>query len=330
MDLFTHLLLGYLISFAAVGDNAPYLLAGAIAGGLPDADVLFWPLAKRFPILRHHGITHSIFGVTVVALAGGFVVFPYFVGGSGWLFFVVMELAGVGHMLGDAFTHFSVAPLLPFSERPLELDADRAINFVVLAVSLTGILLLGWERSRVSAELFLATVYGLMAFYVAYIGLRLIARWSAGRFRRQNPEFTHVAPSANPLKWLLLYERREGGRLRTGHAEFQLGRGLTGPIRRIDVPLTAPPDAVGPVRTREEALERSYPLARTTGSVLDQTYHFAEVVSTPDGGWGVAWYSLEFAAFGRSSAVRVRIAPDGSLSAKAGWYHPGRMPPAWA
>ena len=73
MDLFTHVLVAYLVTFGIVGFKPSYLAAGALGGGLPDADALFFPIARRFPVLRHHGITHSIFGVSLVAGAGALV-----------------------------------------------------------------------------------------------------------------------------------------------------------------------------------------------------------------------------------------------------------------
>ena len=81
MDLLTHVLVGFLLTYGIVGLKALYLAAGALAGGLPDADILFIPLARRFPILRHHGITQSVFGVTVVA-AVGWVLASWFLPGS--------------------------------------------------------------------------------------------------------------------------------------------------------------------------------------------------------------------------------------------------------
>ena len=93
MDLFTHVLIAYLLTFGLTGPNPSYLAAGALAGGLPDADALFFPLARRFPILRHHGITHSLFGVTIVALVGA-VVAPFLAPGSTIVYFLVMEAGG--------------------------------------------------------------------------------------------------------------------------------------------------------------------------------------------------------------------------------------------
>ncbi|HEV2316408.1 MAG TPA: metal-dependent hydrolase [Thermoplasmata archaeon] len=327
MDLFTHVILGYLISYGIVGFQPQYLAAGALAGGLPDADIIFFPLAKRFPILRHHGITHSIFGVTAVALVGGLVFAPMIAPGVPLLYFVVMEAAGLGHMLGDAFTHFSVAPLLPFSERPLELDADRAINFITLAASVTSLFLLGFERFRVPFGLYLLTIYGMMVFYGGYLGIRLIGRAGIARVRRALPEFNIVAPTANPFVWMLLYEQREGGRHRSGFLRYRLGHGVVDGPYRVDVPLEgAAAPTSGPVGSAAEALERSYPLARRTSDVLDNTYHFAQVKPEGNGGWDIVWYSLEFAAFGRAAAVRVTIGPDGSIAAKSAWFPVPRTP----
>jgi membrane-bound metal-dependent hydrolase YbcI (DUF457 family) len=319
MDLFTHVIFGYLISYGLLGFQPQYLAAGALAGGLPDADILFYPISRRFPLLRHHGITHSIFGVTVVALAGAFVG-PLLSPGSPWLYFLVAWAGGMGHILCDAFTQFSVAPLLPFSDRPLEIDADRAINFVTLAASLTSLFLLGFERFRVPFALYTLTIDAMLVFYGGYLAVRLAGRYAIGRVKRRHPEFTIVAPTSNPFLWLLLFETRAGGRHRTGYLRYRLGQGIVDGPHRIDVPVDAEAGAAPvPARTSAEALERSYPLARRTSRVLDMTYHFADARPEDGGGWRVRWYSLEFTAFGRAAGVDVRISPDGQLQARSSW-----------
>ncbi|MGI0053997.1 MAG: metal-dependent hydrolase [Thermoplasmata archaeon] len=329
MDLFTHVILGYLLSYGIVGYGPQYLAAGAIAGGIPDADVLFFPLRRRFPLLRHHGITHSIVGVSAVALVGGLLIAPRISAGDPWIYVAVMEAAGLGHMLGDAFTHFSVAPLLPFHDRPLEIDADRAINFLTLSVSLGAIFLLGFERFRVPFASYTLTVYALMAFYGGYIALRLGARARIGAVRRRRPKYSVVVPTGNPLRWMLLYERREDGRLRTGYLLYHLGRGIVEGPFDLEVPLLADGNAAPtPAADAMEALERSYPIARRTGSMLDDTYHFARAEPTGPGAWTVHWYSLEYTAFGRAASVWVDIDPAGRLRARRGWARPPRAPGA--
>lgn len=323
MDLFTHVLVAYLISYGISGSAPQYLAAGALAGGLPDGDVLFFPLAKRFPILRHHGITHSLFGVTVVAVAGALLA-PRIAPGSPWVYFAVMEAAGLAHIFLDGLTHFSVPPFLPFSERKLELDADRAINFVTLVVSVAAFyLLLGVERGRVPFADYVDTLWGLTAFFLLYFGLRLGARLRIGQVLKARPDFSVPVPTGNPLRWLLLTEERAAGRERTTYAEYRLGRGIVGGPWTVDVP-TEPVASAGPVLSAEEALARSFAAARKASSMFDMTYHFGEARPRPAGGWEVFWYSLEFTAFGRSAGVRVRLAPDGGIEAKSSWYSPAR------
>ncbi|HEY6238307.1 MAG TPA: metal-dependent hydrolase [Thermoplasmata archaeon] len=322
MDLFTHVLVAYLLTFGVVGFQPTYLAAGAIAGGLPDGDIFFFPLARRFPILRHHGITHSIFGVTVVAIAGA-VIGPMIAPGNPWMYFAVMEMGGLAHMLMDGFTHYSVPPLLPFSERKLEIDADRAVNFLTLIVSVSAFyLMLGVERDHVPFAVYLDTVYGFMAFFVAYFGVRIAGRIGIGRVVRSMGPGTVPVPTSNPFVWLVLSEHRSGGRVTTRFARYTLGRGVTlGPLS-VTAPLDVDPTRSGPVTSETEALERSYPIARRVTSILDDTYCFGEARATPAGTWQATWFSLEFTAFGRAAATRVEFAADGTATTHRSWYAP--------
>jgi membrane-bound metal-dependent hydrolase YbcI (DUF457 family) len=326
VDLFTHVLVAYLVAFGIVGFRPEYLAAGALAGGLPDADALFFPLARRFPILRHHGITHSLFGVTAVATVGALLA-PLIAPGSPLLYFVVMEAGGVAHILQDGFTQFSVPPLLPFSDKPLQLDADRAINFATLVVSVVSFyLLLGVERNHVAFATYLFTVYLLVAFFVAYFAVRLAGRLVIGRDRRRLGEYDQVVPTGNPIAWLLLRERVADGRSETVWARYVFGRGIVEGPHRVSAPFDPGPHAGAP-RSADEAIEWSYGLARRRSRVIDTTYHFAEAFEDPGGAWVAVWYSLEFQAFGRASGVRVRFPPDGGpAEVKSTFYRPRVRP----
>jgi membrane-bound metal-dependent hydrolase YbcI (DUF457 family) len=322
VDLFTHVLVAYLLTYGLVGFQPSYLIAGALAGGLPDADILLYPLSRRWPIFRHHGITHSIFGVTVVALVGGIGFAPYLAPGDPLVYFAVMEAAGLTHVFLDGLTHFSVPPLLPFSERKLELDADRAINFVTLVVSVFSLyLLLGVERNHVAFPVYVATLWVLSAFFLAYFGLRLVARLWVGQLLKRQPQFAVPIPTGNPLVWLLLKEEKTDGRVRTTFARYRFGRGIVQGPFRLDVPVDAPADP-GPPRSETEALARTYGAARKASPVLDDTYHFGEAHADGAGVWEVVWYSLEFSMFGRAAGVRVRVMPDGSMRASRSWFTP--------
>jgi len=326
VDLFTHVLVAYLVTFGIVGFQPSYLAAGALAGGLPDADALFFPLARRFPMLRHHGITHSVFGVSVVAGAGALLA-PLVAPGSALVYLLVFEVGGLCHIAQDGFTHFSVPPLMPFSEKRLELDADRAINFVTLIVSVASFyLLLGVERNRLPFADYLLTVYGLMAFFAFYFAVRLAGRLVVGRKLRSLGDFDVVAPTTNPLAWLVVAERERDGRHRTTWARYVLGRGLVAGPFTAEGLLEAPPHAGAP-SGESEALAWSYPLARKASGVLEATYHFGEAFRDVAGAWTAVWYSLEFTFLGRSAGVRVTFPADGGpATARRAFYRPRQRP----
>ncbi len=322
MDLFTHVLVAYLVTFGLVGFQPQYLAAGALAGGLPDGDAIFFPIARRFPVLRHHGITHSVFGVTVVAVVGALVA-PRLMPGSPLVYFLVMEVGGLAHVAQDGFTNFSVPPLLPFSSRRLALDADRAINFLTLVVSVASFyLLLGVERNRVPFSDYLLTVYALSAFFAAYFVIRLVGRWSIGRRLPGLGEFDKVVPTANPFAWVVLSERTNGGRVRTSWGRYLLGRGLVSGPFTVEGPIAASPHS-GLPGTEAEALDWSYPLARRANSLIESTYHFGEATQGAHGEWTAFWYSLEFTMLGRAAAVKVVFPADGGPAVvKSAFYRP--------
>ncbi len=311
MDLFTHVLVAYLVTAGIFGFNPSYLAAGALAGGLPDADILLFPLARRFPILRHHGITHSLTGITVVAIVGA-VVAPRLAPGLWWVYFLVMWIGGLCHVLQDAFTNFSVPPLLPFSKMEVHLDADRAVNFATLAVSVASFyLLLGVERNHVPFATYALTCYLLMAFFAAYFAIRIAGRVRVGRRGQRLGDYSVVVPTSNPFTWILLSERKHDDRVRTTWARYRLGQGIVDGPNSVEAPIEVPPHTGSPT-SADEALGWSYALARKASRTIAETYHFGEAFVSAAGEWVAVWYSLEFAAFGRASAVRVTFPPNGA------------------
>ncbi|HTP53656.1 MAG TPA: metal-dependent hydrolase [Thermoplasmata archaeon] len=326
MDLLTHVLVAYLVTYGIVGFHPQYLAAGALAGGLPDADALFFPLARRFPILRHHGITHSLTGVSVVAVVGA-VVAPHLAPGSPVVYFLVLEVGGLCHIAQDGFTNFAVPPLLPFSRTEVHLDADRAVNFFTLVVSAASFyLLLGVERNHSAFAVYLLTIDLLAAFYVAYFAIRLAGRFAIGRRLRALGDFDHVVPLTNPFSFLVISEHVRDGRERTVWGRYALGRGLVAGPFVVEAPLSgAPPPGVP--ATAGEALEWSLPLARTKSRMLASTYHFGEAFPDAAGGWTAVWYSLEFTMLGRAAAVRVHFPTGGGpATVRSAFYRPGARP----
>jgi membrane-bound metal-dependent hydrolase YbcI (DUF457 family) len=305
-DLFTHVIFAYLLSFVLWGPASPqYIAAGALAGGLPDADALLMPLARRFPLLEHHGITHSVLGVTAVAVAGSFLVpyLPYFPHASTLLYFVAMEVGGLSHVFLDGFTHFAVSPWLPFSTRHFRLDADVAINFVMLTLTAFTLVTLIVERGTVPFSTWVMTTWILTAIYGGYLLVRGVARWRAGEVRKREG-YSSISPSTNPWAWTLLDRRDTPDRYSIRYRPYRFGETVPAPERKMEVAKVAP--SAGPVRTAQEALERTYLPALAKNRWLGIRAHFGEAVDRGDS-FEVKWYIVEMGAFGRSLGVQGEI-----------------------
>lgn len=328
MDPFSHLLLGYLLGFGIWGASGlQYVIAAAIAGALPDADVLLFPLSKRFPLLRHRGISHSIVGVTIIAVVGtlvlpavmGRVLGPVYAVGSLWDFFVALEIGGLSHILLDSMDHWSVPIFAPFSEQEYRFDADRIVNVGSMAFTVIAYALLLGERGRAPVWLWSLTTWVLLVLAVGYIAIRLFTRWRAGVAQRRLG-YQRVIPQANPFRFLMVGEEPlpQGRRLRIG-TYFLLRGSLVNPR---EAELGKDPGPSLPVRTEREALARSHEPSIQASWTLGETLHFAEVRATP-GFFDVFWYSLEFNFLGRAAGVLARVsATDGTVVTKSLWRNP--------
>lgn len=323
MDLFTHLIIAYLVSFGITWGHDPvYIAAGALAGTLPDADILLMPLARRFPLLRHHGITHSFLGVTVIA-AGGALLGPMLVPGAEAVpLLLFMEVGGLLHIFLDGFTHFSVPPLAPFSRAEMRLDADRAVNLGTLIMSLVSFTLLLEERNAVPLATWRATGWVLLGVYLGYLALRGLARWAAGRAMTV-AGYTAVVPTGNPLAWFLVDEKEGPDHWEMGLARFEVGRGIVSQQKRLAIHLSEQPHP--PISDPREALVRSYLPAMKRSRFLSSSYRYADVKRQGDG-FLISWFSLEYLFFGRAPGVLARVdARTGAIALRGTWFNTRRL-----
>jgi membrane-bound metal-dependent hydrolase YbcI (DUF457 family) len=330
VDPFSHLLLGYLLGFGIWGPSGlQYVVAAAIAGALPDLDVVFYPLSRRFPLLRHRGISHSILGVSVLAAVGCFVVpalmamglGPAFGQGSTFAFFVALEVGGLSHVFLDSLDHWSVPIFAPFSPREYHFDVDRIVNVGSMAFTVIAYALMIYERNRVPLELWALTTWGLLVAVLVYFAVRILGRWRAGVVQHR-AGYTAVIPQGNPLEFVLFGEERTAATLRLRYARYHLLRGFDGPPKEVEV-LIDP--AVSPTpENLSGALTRTYPLALAASWVLGETHHFAEARPSA-GGFDVFWYSLEFNFWGRFAGVLSHVdAATGVVTTHNRWRSPAK------
>jgi len=330
VDPFSHILLAYLFGFGLFGaQGLQYVVAAAFAGALPDADVVFFPLSTRFPLLRHRGISHSIVGVTVIALVGTFVVPPIlawgfgasFGSGSYGYFFVALEVGGLSHVLLDAMDHWSVPIFAPLSKQEYHFDADRIMNFGAMSFTVFAYGIMIYERGRVALWTWEVTTYLLLFGALLYFAVRLLSRWRAG-VAMHRLGFDHAIPQANPLVFVFHGRSETEDEVRLSFTRYHLWNGTQAYGGSLAVSRAA---ATTPeVRTPNEALARSYQPALRASWILGETHHFGEARSTVDG-YETFWYSLEMLSFGRAAGVLDHVdRVTGAVTTRTAWRNPAR------
>jgi len=329
MDPFSHLLLGYLLGFGVWGPaGLPYVVAAAIAGALPDLDVALFPLSRRFPLLRHRGVSHSIFGVTVMASVGTFVIPPAMAWGLGTAFgqgsllsyFAALEIGGLSHVFLDSLDHWSVPILAPFSPVEYHFDVDRIVNVGSMAFTVIAYVTLIYERGRVPIGVWAATTWIFLAAALFYFTVRILGRWRAGVVQRREG-YSAVIPQGNPFVFVFFAEERTPQHLRLRTTRYHLLRGFSTPPKSVEIPSDLPVEPT--VDSEPVALAHGYPVALSSSWMLGETHHFAEVRALPDH-FDVFWYSLEVSFWGRAAGVITRIdVPTGKVTARNRWRSPG-------
>ncbi|MCI4331510.1 MAG: metal-dependent hydrolase [Thermoplasmata archaeon] len=330
MDPFSHLLLGYLLGFGLWGPaGLQYVVAAAVGGALPDADIALFPLSQRFPLLRHRGLSHSLVGVTLLAAVGCFAIPTVmswglgagFSSGSRLVFFVALEVGGLSHVFLDSLDHWSVPILAPFSPTSYKFDVDRIVNVGSMAFTVLAYALLIYERGRVSVEVGTDTTLVLLAAALVYFSIRISARWVAGAARKR-AGYSAVIPQGNPLRFVLFREEVTDRSRRLQFTRYHLIRGLDSHASSVEIPLGPTPSI--PVQDAPEALARSYAPAFDESWVLGETHPFA-VSRAAAGGFDVFWYSLEMSFWGRHAGVVVHVdRTTGTVHARSRWRNPAR------
>jgi membrane-bound metal-dependent hydrolase YbcI (DUF457 family) len=328
MDPFSHILLAYLLGFGIWGPGGlPYVIAAAVAGALPDLDVVFYPLSNRFPLLRHRGVSHSILGVTIIAAVGCVVVPPLMARGLGPAFghgstlayFVALEVGGLSHVFLDSLDHWSVPIFAPFSPVEYHFDVDRIVNVGSMAFTVIAYGTMLYERGRVPVEVWALTTWVFLGLALFYFAVRILGRWRAGIVQRREG-YSAVIPQGNPFVFVFFGEERTSDHRRLWTARYHLLRGFAGPSRSVVVPLGSA--ASLPVSDGSSALARTYPAAHSASFWLGETHPFAEWRALPDR-FEVFWYSLEVSFWGRAAGVFARVERStGAVTTRNQWRRP--------
>jgi len=210
MDPLTQSLLGAAAAQAVLGNRLGRVaaLAGAVAGELPDVDVLLPFTDAAIPMEYHRHFTHSLLLVPVVAVLAAI---P-FLARARWrkqwtLILAATTIGAATHGLLDNCTTYGTFLLWPFVNKRLAWDIISIIDPVFTFTLLVGV---GWAlmtRTAVPARI-------AIALAIAYLGLGTLQHHRASRVqtaladaRGQQIERGRVMPTfANLVVWRSVYE----------------------------------------------------------------------------------------------------------------------------
>lgn len=146
MDFFTHLMIGFLLSSWLGGSfSNHYVLLGTLMAALPDFDIFLYPLWRRLPFTRHHGVTHTVVFVTAASVTM-FAAYGAFTGAADPKLLIVMLLGGFSHILCDFITNWGVPLLYPFERGYFKINVDMSINPYTMLFFFPGVIFLDAAR----------------------------------------------------------------------------------------------------------------------------------------------------------------------------------------
>ncbi len=146
---------------------------GAVAGALPDIDLLANIGDDPFLNLRHHrGVTHALWFAPVFGSALGWLLWRWRRRAGpdpGWAPWVrLMMLSMLSHPLLDLFTHYGTQLWAPFSDQRFALPAVPAVD-----PAYTSILLLGLIGAWIGRQRFRQVLGVALMVSTAYLGVGL-------------------------------------------------------------------------------------------------------------------------------------------------------------
>lgn len=206
-------MIGFLLSSLLGGSfSNQYVVLGTLMAALPDFDILLYPLWKRMPITRHHGITHTAIFV-IAASVTLFAAYGAFSGIADPKLLMVMLLGGFSHIFFDFITNWGVPIFYPFKKGYSKIDLDMSVNPYTILLFFTGVIFLDAARLNYfssfdlkSATIILGLVY--LVYFVSRAGFKIYYT------RKPENEGFSALPTLIPYKWKFAKRIETDGEIR--------------------------------------------------------------------------------------------------------------------
>jgi len=205
MDIFTHLLSGYLVSYWVIGSTTSgssdpiYVILGTFMAVAPDIDVFLKPFWGQQPHTGHHGITHMLPFIIIFPTII-YVILAVFLGYSDLRLLLLMYMAGSTHLLWDFVGTGGVRPFYPYQKKYSKLNLEVGANPLLGIYSLLSLLfLLAIHFDPIELVDFQSVTFLVGAGYLLDLGLRAAMKSYYSR-RPENKGFTAL-PTLAPYRW---------------------------------------------------------------------------------------------------------------------------------
>lgn len=213
MDFFTHLMIGFLLSSLLGGSfSNQYVVLGTLMAALPDFDILLYPLWKRMPIIRHHGITHTAIFVMAASVTL-FAAYGAFTGIADPKLLIIMLLGGFSHIFCDFITNWGVPIFYPFKKEYSKINLDMSVNPYTILLFFTGLIFLDASCLNYFSPLDLkgaTIVLGLV--YLVYFASR--AGFKVYNTKKHGNQGFDALPTPSPYRWKFAKRIETDGEIR--------------------------------------------------------------------------------------------------------------------
>lgn len=250
MDNLTHALVGATMSRTVAGTTRrnPVWWAFLLASEIPDIDVLYLLKGHTSYLVNHRGWTHSLPGLTLLALGVALLVFLAARGGGKFKDLIAASLfASTIHVALDALTSWGTGLLHPFQTGWVYLDILPIIDPVIYGILLAGLLS---ARFGLFTKEAVKIALAAMVIFIAARGALHFAAIHSLEGTGGNGRLLAM-PTFNPLKWRVVVEQPGG---------FELGR--------LDL-ATGAFEETANVRTIGSAVVGDYTLDPNSGVILN-------------------------------------------------------------
>jgi inner membrane protein len=211
MDTFTHILTGMAVGqifSSGTNDRSKPLILGAIAGNLPDLDVIFQPfISPENAMFFHRGISHSILLWVLCSPLLALLMNKICKGDrrSYYKWLKISVIAWFSHIFLDIFNTYGTGIFEPFSHARIAYDVVNVIDFLYLTpIFIISILYVFIIKNRLKKCIIAIVVptYSLIYIMFAIHTKTDNDTWAYTLFRLEGIEPNRIISSPLPLSML--------------------------------------------------------------------------------------------------------------------------------